>query len=128
MSQIKLTYSGYYNSSAGVLYSDRYRCEVELVGKKVGDSYLTRCAEYFEQLPEGILDELKAASAEYLNDFLEENEGSLDDACPETVTAENVMTFLEPVLLSAVPHELLTEEDAPPAFAVKLMFKPVPDL
>ncbi len=127
MSRIEITDSGYYNAVGGVLHSARYRCDTELFGKKVGEGYVKRCAEYFEALPENILSALKAASAEYLNDFLEENEGDLDTDWLDEVTAENVMMFLVPVRLTVFPHELLTEEDAPPAFSVKLMFSPVPD-
>lgn len=127
MSRVEITDSGHYNATGGVLHSEKYRCDVELFGKKVGDGYVTRCAEYFEALPEDILSALKTASAEYLNDFLEENEGALDTEWLDEITAENVMTFLVPVRLTVFSHELLTEEDAPPAFSVKLMFTPVPD-
>ncbi len=127
MSLTEITESGFYNAVEGILHSDRFGCDISLFGKKTGEGYLTRCAEYFEQLPDGILHTLAAASAAYLSDFLEEHEDELDVGGLTEVTEENALSLLVPVQLTAVPHELLTDEDAPPAFGVKLMFRPVPD-
>lgn len=126
MSRVEITESGYYNSSAGVLHSANYGCDVELIGRKADEGYLIRCAEYFEALPEKIAQPLKSASAAYLSDFTSEHENELDIDVSE-VTEENVMSLLMPVQLTAVPHELLTEEDSPPAFSAKFMFMAVPD-
>lgn len=126
MSLTEITESGYYNAVEGVLHSDRFGCDIHLLGRKIGEEYLIRCAEYFEALPDNLLETLKTASAAYLSDFLEEHEGELDVGGLE-VTEENVLSLLIPVQLIAAPHELLAEEDAPPAFGMKMMFTPVSD-
>lgn len=128
MSRIKITgeSADFFNTIEGRLFSSRFNCEIMLYGKRVGEYYLKKCAEYFENLPDDIFSALLEASAAYLNDLLEEHDGEYDVELPE-LTPGNVMTFLQPVELRAERHELLAEEDCPAAFSVKLEFAPVPD-
>ena len=116
----------YFNTIEGELYSSRFNTCIRLYGKHVGEDYLTRCAAYFEKLPEDIMLTLCSATAEYLNDLIEEHSGEFVVEVPE-FDSGSVKTFLAPVELHTEPMKLLSEEDSPAAFSVKLVFTPVPD-
>lgn len=118
--------SNYFNTVEGVLYSSRYNTEISLFGKRVGEEYLTRCAEYFEHLPEDITAKLCAAAANYLNELIEEHAGEFEVEVTE-FNSLNVMSFLCPLELHTESLRVLSEEDSPASFSVKLQFLPVPD-
>lgn len=125
-SRVEITESGYYGALGGTLYSERYGCGVELLGKKTGEELLRRCAESFERLPDELLRGLYAASAEYLRDVIAENANTFDIECE--ITPENVREHLQPAALTAYAHDLLPDEEAPAAYSVRLTFTDVPDL
>lgn len=116
----------YFNTIEGVLYSSRFNMDIALYGKRVGEEYLTHCAEYFERLPDDIMDKLLDSTADYLNDLIQEHAEDYDIEIIE-FSARNVLTFLTPVELHTEQMRLLSEEDTPAAFSVKLEFIPVPD-
>lgn len=115
----------FFNTTEGVIITDSGN-EIGLFGKKVGEDYLRKCAEYFGQLPAELRETLCEASAAYLTDIVEEHAEEYDtDYLPE-LTSRNVLTFLKPVELRTEAHDILSEEDMPPAFSLKLEFTPVP--
>lgn len=116
----------YFNTIEGVLYLPRTGAEVKLYGKNVGEEYLTRCAGYFENLPEVISEKLLQATADYLNDMLEEH---VDEFAFDALefNARNVPAFIVPIELHTQLNRLLSEEDSPAAFSVKFAFSPVAD-
>lgn len=128
MSRVKISgeSSDFFNTIEGMLYSSRFNMDIALYGKRVGEEYLTRCAEYFEQLPDDIMDKLLDSTADYLNDLIQEHAEDYDIEIIE-FSARNVLTFLTPIELHTEPMKLLSEEDTPAAFSVKLEFIPVPD-
>lgn len=117
----------FYNAIEGVLSSDRFGCVIEIIGKRVGEEYLVRCAKAFNRIPEETLEKLYNASAEYLTDLVADHTGEfdLDEYC--VINAENVRYMLRPEQLTAEAHDLLADEDAPAAYSVTLVFRPVPD-
>ncbi len=127
MSRIKIfgKSADFFNTTEGVIFTDTEN-EIRLFGKKVGEDYLRKCAEYFSRLPAELRETLCNATSEYLTDTIEEHADEYDiDYLPE-ITAENVLTFLKPMELRTEAHDILSEEDTPPAFSVKLEFTPVP--
>lgn len=116
----------YFSTTEGVLYSSRFHTDIKLYGKNVGEEYLTRCAEFFEALPDDISGKLREASADYLNDLFQERGDEFEFDAVE-FTPQNVMTFVVPVELRTQSFRLLSEEDSPAAFSVKLAFAPVAD-
>lgn len=127
MSRIRIfgASADFFNTTEGVIFTDAEN-EIRLLGKKVGETYLIKCAEYFCQLPAELRETLCEATAEYLTDTIEEHADEYDiDYLPE-INAGNVLTFLRPVELRTEAHDILSEEDMPPAFSVKLEFTPVP--
>lgn len=127
MSRIKIfgESADYFNTTEGILFTNN-EAEIKLFGRKIGEDYLSRCAEYFVQLPSELRKTLCEATAQYLNDLLDEHADEYDaDRLPE-LSAFNVIAFLRPLELHTEAHDLLSEEDAPPAFSLKLEFKPVP--
>ncbi len=123
---------GYFGRLEGVVNSALFGCEIPfLTSKSSGEEYARRCAGYFESLTlenetlKAVLD----AAAEYLTDFLDENGDSFDyeKSSYEEMTAGSIIRLCEPVQLNFEQHDLLSEEDSPIAFALKLRLKELPD-
>ncbi len=123
---------GYFGRLEGVVSSALFGCRVSfLTSKGSGELFARRCAAYFESLSLEN-DTLKAvldAAAEYLTDFLDENGDSFEyeKSRYEEITAESIVRLCVPVQLFFEQHDLLSEEDSPIAFSLKLRLKELPD-
>ena len=75
MSRVRISgeSSDFFNTIEGMLYSSRFRTDIALYGKRVSEEYLTRCAEYFEQLPDEVMEKLLDSTADHLNDLIQEH-------------------------------------------------------
>lgn len=123
---------GYFGRLEGKLYSELFGCKIPfLTSKNCGEEYARRCAEFFEglSLSDEALNRVLSAAGEYLFDFLEEHadEFEIDTAGFDEPSAEAVPEISEPVSLVFERSSLLSDDDCPPAFSLKLRIKEVPD-
>lgn len=123
---------GYFGRLEGVVSSALFGCAVPFfTSKGSGAEYARRCAEYFERLTlendtfRVVLD----AAAEYLTDFLDENSDSfeLNKLNYEQISPGSIVMLCTPEQLIFEQHDLLSEEESPVAFALKLRLKELPD-
>lgn len=123
---------GYFGRLEGVVNSVLFGCKVPFLTDRDGEEvFARRCAEYFERLTlenETFRRALDCA-AEYLTDFLEENGDNfeLDWANYTDITAESIVKLCAPIQLIFEKHDLLTDEDSPIAFSLKLRLKDLAD-
>lgn len=123
---------GYFWRLEGVVNSVLFRCKVPFLTDRDGEEvFARRCAEYFESLTlenEAFRRVLNYA-AEYLTDFFDEHSGEfdIDESKYEDITAESIVKLCEPVQLIFEKHDLLSDEDSPLAFSMKLRLKDLPD-
>ncbi len=128
---VSLTEStNYFGSLEGVIKSHFFGCNINAVAKKCGESYARKCAEYLDALPAELLDTLQRASKAYLIDLMYEHEDEYelpeDFSFDEDSPAADIMEWLSPEMI-VFESGILSDDDAPPAFSLKMMFTPVPD-
>ena len=124
----------YFRALEGKLRSPLFGKELAFVAKGCDDVYAVRCAEYFEGItPENLAEHTafhKALSAlvEYLADLLDEDDYDIGDVdFDEDSTVEDLLKLVEPTALVFEKLGLLSDDECPVAFSLKLGFLPVPD-
>lgn len=123
---------GYFGRLEGKLYSELFGCKIPfLTSKNCGEEYARRCAEFFEglSLSDDALNRVLSAAGEYLVDFFDECSDEFDFITEDLseITAETVVEISEPVSLVFERSGLLSDEDCPPAFSLKMRLKELPD-
>lgn len=121
----------YYDSLEAVIPSELFGGRmVQAVAKKCGELYARRCRQHFDNMPADLLDKLQRATAAYIIDLIEEHEDEFDLPAhfifDEETPTEEVMQWIKPLLI-VFDCGILHDDDAPPAYSIKLMFAPVPD-
>lgn len=124
--------SGYFGRLEGKLFSELFGCKIPfLTSKNCGEEYAVRCAEYFENvsLSDNVLNKLFSAAGDYLADFFEEHGDEFDFIAEDygEITPEKVLEISEPVSLAFEKDSLLSDEECPPAFSLKMRLKELPD-
>ncbi len=124
--------SGYFGRLEGKVYSAIFGCKIPfLTSKNCGEEYARRCAEFFEglSLSDEAFNRIFSAAGEYLVDFFEERGDEFDFITEDLseITAETVVELSEPVSLAFEKNSLLSDEDCPPAFSLKMRLKELPD-
>ena len=113
-----------------------FNCGMLFRVKSRDSVYAQRCAEYIESITAENLREHAAlykcfeALADYVADMLEEHSGEFDLGgmmFDKYSTVEDLIKLIAPAALTFERHDLLSEEESPIAFSLKLFFKPVPD-
>lgn len=124
--------SGYFGRLEGVVFSELFGCEIPFMTVKGSEVvYARRCAEFIEKLSldDEAVSSLFEAAADYLTDFFDEHSGEydIDESNYEEITAESVVKLCTPGQLIFEQHDLLSEEECPVAFSMKLVLKELPD-
>ncbi len=120
----------FYGSMEAEIHWSLFNRDVWAIGRKCGEVYARRCTQHIENLPEEMIAKLQEATLLYLIDFLDEHEDELELPTglildEETDPAE-IMHWVRPVLIT-YDKGVLSDEEAPPAISIKLMFTAVPD-
>lgn len=120
----------YFNRLEGVLNSKLFGGNIPFEAKNCDEGYARRCAEFFEELDleNDPFFEIIGAGTDYVLDLLEErgDEFDLGEDFDE-FSPEDFLRITEPVVIVFERHELLTNEDSPVAFSMKMHLKAVPD-
>lgn len=124
----------YFGCMEGVVNSPLFHKDIPTLAKKCEEVYIRRCIQYFESFhneSRAVLEQLLRATKAYLIDLLEEYEDEFDlgegFTFDEDSDLNEVLTLIKPEQLVFEKLGVLTDEDAPPVFALKLCFSPVPD-
>lgn len=121
----------YYNRLEGILRSELFGSNVPFEAKNCDEIYAERCAKFFEELTleNAVFSELVGAGIDYLSDLIDErgDEFELGVELDEEITAEDFLKITIPEMIVFERHELLTNEDSPVAFSVKMALRAVPD-
>lgn len=122
--------SNFYGSLEGRIRSELFGCEIWAVAKKCGEGYARRCTAHLDSMPDELLETLQEATLAYLIDLLDEHEGEYELPAhfflDEESSADEVMHWIKPQQI-VFDNGILSDDDAPPAFSIKLVFTPVPD-
>lgn len=122
--------ANFFGSMEAELDLKLFGTRVRTIARRCGEVYGRRCAAYLDDLPEKLLDTLQRATLAYLIDLLDEHEGEFELPTglilDEDTDPAEVMHWITPVQ-AVLDNGILSEEDAPPAFSIKLLFRPVPD-
>lgn len=120
----------YYNRLEGVLNSELFGMSVRFEAKNCEECFAVRCAKYFEELTldNSVFCSLIDAGISYLEDLLDErgDEFDLDEEIDE-ITREDFLRITAPELIVFELHELLTEDDCPVGFSMRMRLRAVPD-
>ena len=120
----------YFNCLEGTLHSKLFDMNVPFQAKNCEEVYAKRCAELFEKLDldSEAFSELVYAGIDYVNDLLDErgDEFDLGEELDE-ITPEDFLRITEPVVIVFEMHDLLTEDDSPVGFSIKMRLRAVPD-
>ncbi len=120
----------YFGSLEGAVSCRLFKYEIPAVAKKCGEGYARRAADFVANLPESIADTLIKATLAYLIDLLDEHEGEFELPVgfylDEDSKASDIIPWLEPQQI-VFDKGILSDEEAPPAFSMRLCFSPVPD-
>ncbi len=128
--------SGFFVWLEGKARFPLFNCGILFRVKSHDFVYARRCAEYVESITADNLKECTAlykcfeALAGYVADMLEEHSGEFDLGgilVDKYSTVEDLIKLIAPAALTFERHDLLSEEESPVAFSLKLYFKPVPD-
>lgn len=120
----------------GRLRSPLFGREIPFLAKGCDEVYAVRCAEFFEEINAGELEEypvlvsLFRALGEYITDMIEERGGAFelgDFEYDEDAPITELLRYLTPDELLFERFGYLSDEECPPAFSLKLRFVPVPD-
>lgn len=126
----------YFGCLDGRLKSPLFGREIVFLVKGRDEVYARRCAEFFEGITAEnlaeypVLNALFGALGEYVIDLLDERgeEFELGDfAYDKDSPVTDLLKVLTPVGLTFERLSLVSEEECPPAFSLKLSFTPVPD-
>ena len=124
----------YFRALEGRLRSPLFGKELAFVAKGCDDVYAVRCAEYFEGITVENLEKHTAlynalsALVKYLAELLDENDYDIGDLFfDEDSTVEDLLKLVEPTALVFEKLGLLSDDECPVAFSLKLGFVPVPD-
>ena len=121
----------YFNRLEGVLRSELFGERISFEAKKCGEIYAERCADFFEKLTleNEIFSELVRAGIDYIADLLDERGDEFDLGVEyyEEITAENFVKMTIPQWIVFERHELLSDEECPAAFSIKMALRAVPD-
>lgn len=120
----------HYNRFEGVLYSKLFDMSVPFEAKDCEECFAVRCADFFEKLDlnNSTLCELIDAGIIYLEDLLDDrgDEFDLGEDIDE-ITREDFLRITAPELIVFELHDLLTEDDCPVGFSIKMHLRAVPD-
>lgn len=124
----------YFGCFEGEVYSPLFGRKIEFLAKGCDEIYARRCAEYFETITPELVREDAALSAlaeglaAYILELVDENDFDIGHfALDEDSPSEDVFKTVSPAGLVFERFKLLSDEDCPIAFALKLSFNPVPD-
>ncbi len=121
----------YFNRLEGVLNSKLFGGNIPFEAKNCDESYAKRCAEFFEKLSieNDAFFELIDGGMDYVLDLIEERgeEFDLGGDMDEEFTPERFVEITVPDVVVFERHELLTNEDSPIAFSMKMHLRAVPD-
>lgn len=120
----------YFNRLEGVLNSKLFDMNVPFEAKNCEEAYAKRCAEFFEALTleNEAFAELVDAGISYLEDLLDERGDEFDLGEEiDGITPEDFLRITAPELIVFEMHDLLTEDDCPAAFSIKMQLRAVPD-
>lgn len=121
----------YFNRLEGVLHSELFGANIPFEAKNCDETYAVRCAEFFEKLTleNETFSRLVDAGLDYIADLLDErgDEFDLGEEADGDLTAENFLKLTAPALIVFERHELLSDEDSPVAFGMKMYLRAVPD-
>lgn len=126
----------YFGCLDGRLRSPLFGGEIVFLVKGSDELYARRCAEFFEGITAEnlaeypVLNALFGALGEYVADLIDERgeEFELGDfAYDEDSPITDLLKVLTPASLTFERFSLLSEDECPPAFSLKLSFDPVPD-
>lgn len=124
--------SGYFGRLEGVVFSELFGCDIPFITAKGSEVvYARRCAEFIEKLSldDEAVNRLFEAAADYLTDFFDEHSGEfdIDESNYEEISAQSVVKLCVPVQLKFEQHDLLSDDECPVAFSMKLVLKDLPD-
>lgn len=126
--------SDYYGCLEGELFSPLFGRNVRFIAKGCDSVYAVRCAEYFENVTEGTVREnaelsrLADGAAAYILELIKDNDFELGGfAFDEDSPSVDIFKSLSPAVLVFERFKLLSDEECPIAFSLKMSFDPVPD-
>lgn len=120
----------YFNRLEGVLNSKLFGGNIQFEAKNCDENYAVRCAEYFERISmdNETFSDLIDAGMDYVLDLLDERSDEFDLGEEfDEFSPEDFLRITEPVVIVFERHELLTNEDSPIAFSMKMHLRAVPD-
>ncbi len=123
---------GYFGRIEGKVRIELFDCEIPFMAMKDCDEiYARRCAEYIEKITceDETLHRVFEVAADYLTDFFNEHSGEfdIDESVYESITAEDIPKLCVPFDLLFERHDLLSDEESPVAFTMKLRLRELPD-